>query len=286
MEDQIQIGSNAIRVRLNQLSGEIGFGVFRLVLSTEWTPIGRESLAPARVILSGHLSIGFEKRGTKLVGSFQSLHPTAFGSSTRSLMDARVELVVDLMPHQVDAIERERDGRAIDFELHVAGLLLRPGDDDRGDLDPMSFWNFLRYNVRAVDWLEVLQQWQYAESFLVQSPAFRAGIDVGPAVNRLNEAGQAVSAGDYRRAVALCRDALEAAYGTDDSDLYPELGYRVGKIKEADKTARFWLARRGLWAITNAASHNDETTSQIDWQRRDAVAAISILSALLQQDSG
>jgi hypothetical protein len=52
--------------------------------------------------------------------------------------------------------------------------------------------------------------------------------------------------GRYRDAVVSCRDALEAAYGSQDKTLFPALGYRVDKIREADKAARFWLVRQGL----------------------------------------
>jgi len=58
---------------------------------------------------------------------------------------------------------------------------------------------------------------------------------------------------------------------------------RDEKLREADKAARFWLVRQGLWARTNAAKHNDELTQNIEWERRDAGAAIAILGSLLEQ---
>jgi hypothetical protein len=90
--------------------------------------------------------------------------------------------------------------------------------------------------------------------------------------------------GRYREAVATCRDALETAYGGNDNELHSELGYKVPGLREADKEARFWLARRGLWAVVHAAKHRDDATRDIEWERRDAQASILMLSALLEHD--
>ncbi len=74
------------------------------------------------------------------------------------------------------------------------------------------------------------------------------------------------------------------AYGSDDKDLHPELGYNVTGLRDADKQARFWLVRRGVWAVAHAAKHRDEATHAIEWERRDAQALILMLSAPLEQD--
>ena len=89
--------------------------------------------------------------------------------------------------------------------------------------------------------------------------------------------------GDYSGAVGLCRDALEQGYGRDDGQAHPELG-TLTNLAAADKAARFWLIRRGLWAVAHAAKHSDEVAEAIEWRRSDAVAAIHILASLLRQD--
>ena len=42
------------------------------------------------------------------------------------------------------------------------------------------------------------------------------------------------------------------------------------------------FARQALSAVTHAAKHKDAVTQQIQWERRDAVAVITMLSALLE----
>jgi hypothetical protein len=134
--------------------------------------------------------------------------------------------------------------------------------------------------------VEVLEHLRYAQGFLIQVPKFEgrtnakaleAGRDLEIAIQHMNE-------GRYREAVAACRDALEVAFGASDKDAHPELAYRVENLRAADKGARFWLARQGLWAVTHAAKHKDEVTQEIEWERRDAMAVITTLSALLEQN--
>jgi hypothetical protein len=107
--------------------------------------------------------------------------------------------------------------------------------------------------------------------------AVQAAEDLRRAVSEMAE-------GRHRAAVAACRDALVSAYGPGDKDLYPRMEYSVSGMKEASKEERFWLLRRGAWAVANAAKHSDEETRDIDWQRRDAQALIQSVAALLQQD--
>jgi len=95
----------------------------------------------------------------------------------------------------------------------------------------------------------------------------------------LNAAIAAIVAGRHR-------DALEAAYGSTDASLHPELGYSAKNSRKANKDVRFWLVRQALWVLAHAAKHNDDATQPIEWERRDAVAALAVLTALLQQQPG
>jgi hypothetical protein len=134
--------------------------------------------------------------------------------------------------------------------------------------------------------MEVLESWEYAKGFRLEVPML-TGQDSVSAVRAIKDVEKAIAEmaeGRYRDAIATCRDALEIAYGSDDKNLYPNLGYTVTGLSEADKKERFWLARRGAWAIAHAAKHRDDTTDAIEWDRRDARALILLLSALLEQD--
>lgn len=286
-DDFINIGSGGIRAALARLRGEQGLAVSRLVLEMEWTPVRTEALAGAAIVLNGHLGVGYNLGGSRLIGPIQTLLPIVIPNPARheGMSQARVDIAVDLARAQLDVLERERDGRALALHLHLHGHVLRSNPEEFGPNDPASFWSDARYDVKRADWVEVLEHWHYAQGFLVQVPGYDETDAAGmrKAQRELDSASQAILDGRYREAVAACRDALEAAYGSNDGALHPELGYSVKNARQASKDARFWLVRQALWQLTHAAKHNDDVTQPIEWTRRDAVAALTVLAALLQQ---
>jgi len=236
MDAFLTIGSGGIRSVLTQLIGEQGIGVFRLRLRFEWTPARLEGVEGAGIIFDGHLGVGFSGGPARTVGVVQSLYPIVFPS--RQQGSAQVaELAMDMSLVQLHAIERERDGGPVTLQLHLQGRLLRTqASQPPSDLvDNTTFWGDLRYDLKPAQWFEILEQWGYAKSFLVQVPTY--GSQDAPrsraAVRELEKGVTALVDGRYRDAVAACRDGLEAAYGAQDKMLFPDIGYRVEKLREA-----------------------------------------------------
>jgi hypothetical protein len=195
---------------------------------------------------------------------------------------------LNIPPDQLDAIERRRDGGELALSLNVQGVLFRSDDHSPTPEEPMrhGFTDDLYFQVKPAEWVDVLQQLQYAEGFLVQVPKF-AGTETPKALLAAAELKRAVkelTEGQYEHAVALCRNALEAAYGDGDKHAPADLQFAAPGIRNAGKDERFWLIRRGLWSITDAAKHYDPAAQGIQWTRRDAVAAITILASLLEQN--
>ena len=93
-----------------------------------------------------------------------------------SMVDSRVKapmhVSVNIPPDQLDAIERARDGDDLALSFKVQGVLFRPDDHEPTPEEPMrhGFTDDLFFRVKAAEWVEVLQQLQYAEGFLVQVP--------------------------------------------------------------------------------------------------------------------
>ena len=186
-----------------------------------------------------------------------------------------------------EVIERERSGGPIMLHLQLQGMIFRPDSHQPAAASTpttQGFWGELAYQVKATEWVEVLEHLRYAQGFLLQVPKFesRTSPKAIEATTDVEKAIEHMAEGRYKDAVAACRDALEVAYGDADKNLHPELGYKVDNLRDADKETRFWLARQALWAVTHAAKHKDVVTQQIQWERRDAVAAITMLSALLE----
>jgi hypothetical protein len=269
---------------LIELKGRSGVGIHRLDMALNWSPTSWDLLHDARVMFGGDLEIGFGGGMRHPLGQLQAVYPVAFPSPTQGTFPARVDLGTNIVPAQLEALERSRDGGPVTLLLKLRGMVFKV-PSDAGNPPPEAFWGELQYEIKAAEWMEVLEGWTYAQAFLLQVPKFASeGTPAAAKASKgLEKAISDMAEGRYREAVAACRDVMEAAFGANDKNRHPKLEYRVTGMADATKEERFWLARRGAWAIANAAKHQDETTQDIEWHRRDAQAMILILSALLEQ---
>lgn len=279
--DTLRIGQRNIRCELINATGQPGIGTYRLSLLSEWSPTRFDELEGAKLIVGGDMQVSFGNDAPYPLAQLQAVYSMAFPTREHGT-STRVDLAANLSAAQVEALEARREGGPIKLHLNLQGGAFREASDDRPSLSE-GFWGSLVYRFRPSDWLEILGHWQYAHGFLIQVPAV-----AGPASTRLKGAIEDIekailhmSEGRFREAVAACRDALEVAYG-DDRNQHPELDDKASR--EAGKDERFWLARRGLWAVSHAAKHRDDATADIEWERRDARALIMMVSALLERE--
>ena len=287
VDAHLAVSSGGIKSVLKQLTGATGFGTYRINVTLEWTPIRPAIFDEAKVALGGDLEVSFANRARQPVAQLQPFYAIAFPSSQMGPVQARLDLGANVSPAQLESIERERGGGPIMLHLMLQGLIFRPSSLEESELIPRveGFWGELAYNLKPAQWVEVLENFGYAQGFLLQVPKYgsRSSPKAAEATVDLEKAIGHMAEGRYRDAVAACRDALEVAYGDGDRNRYPELGYKVENLRNADKDARFWLARQALWALTHAAKHKDEVTQTITWERSDAVAIITMISSLLEQ---
>jgi hypothetical protein len=275
-------GRGGVTAALAQISGRKGIGVDRLEMVLNLTPTNWELLADARLVVGGELEVGFANNAQSPLAQLQALNPVTFASGGDRTYPARLDLGANLLPSQIEALERTRAGGEIVLELRLRGFVLA----DSVRPTPEGFEDRLEYRLKASEWMELLEGWRYAEGFLLQVPTFasRESVRANNAGKELEEAIRDMAEGRYKEAVSRCRDVLETAYGRGDKNRYPGLGYAAPGLPEAGKEERFWLARRGLWAVAHAAKHSDDTTAKIEWGRRDAQALIVMLGALLELD--
>lgn len=278
-------GGGNIASSLLELKGTSGIGVYRLDIALNWSPTDWNLLHDARVMFGGDVEVGFGDGLRHPLGQLHAVYPIAFASPSQGTFPARVDVGTNLPPAQLEVLERMRDGGPVKLLLKLRGMVFRRASNT-GSPPPETFWGGLEYEIKAAEWMEVLEGWEYAQAFLLQVPKFTSQQTPAAARARkgLEKAISEMAEGRYREAIAACRDVLETAYGANDKDRHPGLEYRVAGMSEATKEERFWLARRGVWAVSHAAKHHDETTRDLEWQRRDAQAVILMLSALLEQD--
>lgn len=272
-----------VSMTLLQLHGNRGAGVDRLDLALELLPLNWNLLHDARLMMWADLEVAPEGTGRLAVGTIGP-GVAAFAERGKTY-PARIDLRAALGQQQVEAIELARDGGPISLCLRAHGMVFPGVGEGQEVSSPETFWHDTEFRLKAMEWVEVLEAWDYAQGFLIQVPTLSDpnSIAAVQASKALSRAVSEMVEGRYRAAVAACRDALESAYGSD-GDRYPDLGYSVPGIRKAGKEERFWTLRRGVWAVANAAKHNDEEAGDITWGRSDAQALILSVSALLQRD--
>ncbi len=95
--------------------------------------------------------------------------------------------------------------------------------------------------------------------------------------------------GKWREAVGCCRDVLEslqAAIGDRDTKDGTLDNLLLEGARTMSKEERLRLVRRALLTYCHPARHADPNAASIEWDRADAVAAITVVSALLGQYGG
>jgi hypothetical protein len=280
----IRIDGAHLGATLVSLNGGCGLGTYRLGLVFDLLPMDWQRFHDARLFCAAEIGIGLPGTGS-IPLTPTSLGVAAFASASQGTFPARLDLSGQFDQTQLDELERRRDGADLDLRLRFQGVLLSAQLSDQPPTIPTAFWTDAEFRIKKAEWVELLEQWDYAQGFHLQVPRFRR--PSSPAAERATKELEAAIAkladGDHRAAVAGCRDALELAYGDSDPPP-PELGFKAPGLQSADKEARFWLLRYALRSLTNAAKHSDSTAAAIEWERRDAAALIRILASLLERD--
>ena len=280
----IRIDGAHLGATLVSLSGGRGLGTYRLGLVFDLLPADWQRFHDARLLCAAEIGIGLPGTGS-IPLTATSLGAAAFASVSQGTFPARLDLSGQFDQTQLDELERRRDGADLSLHLRFRGVLLPAHPSDQPPAIPTAFWTDAEFQIKKAEWVELLEQWDYAQGFLLQVPRFRR--PSSPAAERAGKELEAAIAkladGDHRAAVAGCRDALELAYGDSDPPP-PELEFKAPGLKSADKEARFWLLRHALRSLAHAAKHSDSTATAIEWERRDAVALIRVLASLLERD--
>jgi hypothetical protein len=191
---------------------------------------------------------------------------------------AIVSLEMELDRARLEAIEVRRAGGNLDLTLNLHAEVASPAGATRREFQQVT------HHINQGVWVAILEQVGYQRTLLVEMPVPNAQADrrFRRAIDALSDAQRAASWGDYREAVGLCRDVMEAfgeAVGDDDAQtVLPEL---FNGQRQMDKAQRQQLLRRALKVFTHPARHRDSSALAFEWSRADAAAALTISAALL-----
>jgi hypothetical protein len=189
--------------------------------------------------------------------------------------DRYLQMTFDLDRTRLEAIENVRNGSDLNLTLNLYPALANRGGYIR------QANQALVYQVEQSRWVKILDELGYQRTLLIEVgvPHGQQPPSMAKALEHLAAAQGLIARGDYREAVGRCRDVLDAIkVELADDDQVDFKG-----ASDMHKADRLRLIRRGLYSFTSAARHIDEVTRQFEWNRVDAVSAVSLVAAIVNE---
>jgi hypothetical protein len=258
---------------VESLTGMPGLGFFRLLVNLNLRV--EASADPTRLTqLSGDLTVG-NRLATRLYASPPSLPLPQYPHAVTTTLT----LQADLARQQLEAIEEARGGGELSLILTIHPVLTEPTGETRTSM-LQEHWQ-----VNQGVWVGVLEQMQYRRTMLLEVPVPdpQRQPELAHAVDVLGRAQKAMTRGDYRDAVGLCREVLEemsTALGDSEPSPLPEL---FSGQRQMSKAERLRVLRHALKVFTHPAHHRDAVSVAMEWNRIDAASTITMVAALLDE---
>jgi len=261
---------------VERVTGEKGLGFHRLLLDVRLHGPG----ATAETTLRG-IGLRLSASGTGgagYLGRFEPLDRPFWYPVPLNGLDLAIqfEAVIDL--RRIDAIEAVRNGGDLDLRLTLRGIVSR--SDERHLVHEEQ-----PYHVNQGIWVRTLEQMGYGRTLLLEVPIPEAesAPSLSESVMHLEKAQQAMHRGDWREAIACCRDVLEALAARPGfaEPASSEEQQTPSDRKKLPKDARFHAVWRALKQVTDLAKHADETALTTEWERRDARAVFAAVAGLV-----
>jgi|SRR5579884_1813760 len=263
------------------LKGRPGFGFFRLDigLKINTTTITQDD-KQAELI---DLFIDLDCQGVPVARAQSAPGQSVFCGAASAELSYR--LYVDFQPIQLAALEHVRNGGALKLEGTPCAVLKRFVNKE---LVTTLGHQFL-LSINQSDWIDVLRDMGYKDILLVEIPlsVAQGTVVMTQEVNDLRLAQQEMLAGRWRGAVAHCRDALELLIernrnGTIES--IQEIAAVAFNLKPDARSKEQRLAVMGtdMYRLAHLSKHRKGSAQFTEWDRDDALAAISITAMLLR----
>jgi hypothetical protein len=271
-----QISSNSGRQwatgNFKQVQGRRGLGFYRLTFIVDLNIDSSDATMGDRLIgLVADIVVGGQPAGRAVPLPNQlPILPSNYS------LERQLNLELDLNREQIEAIEDLRNGGDLTFNVALHTTLSDPAGQLR-QVTPSA-----AHTVNQSVWLGVLEQMRYSKTLLIEVPVPDAqqSPELAAASMGLVQARQAMSRGDYREAVGVCRDVMDKINSAlkDDDNLA-----EFSNLREKTKADRVRLLRRAVRVFTHPAHHGDDVAGRFEWNRVDAASTISIVAALLNE---
>jgi len=192
-----------------------------------------------------------------------------------------VTLKIILQPHQVELLDRERDGEGLAFVLRMS---LRGSDSKNGPLDWPEHVE-INLPVSQSEWIAQLNAAKAGHVLLfeVKLPIADGAAARQPALKHLTLALDLMRPRNWRQCVAQCRQFAEELGGDSLSGALKELATdRKAMTKESRESALL----AGLQHYAHLAAHSERQLGTMEFERRDAKLALSLAAVLAEHHFG
>lgn len=278
---QVYTASNWGNVEYELTGITVGRSFGRFVLTVNFRLKGPDSARtePTGRMLTG-LSGSLHSGNNEFVGLLHPSCPTVTiwgGRSTSFSMAAYLDAAT------FEALEAQRNGGNSRWNVRFWGVIHHLGEV--ADFTPAM----VSLNVPHSDWLNTLTTSGWARWMLIEVPVPNPPADpnFARAADFLAQAQTKIANGEYRGAVAHCREAIEAlceAKGDPGSVHFPvAAGDLFAHNDTKTKEERFQLIRAASKVITHPAHHGKKHL--VEYTRADARAVVTIVAALIAQAS-
>ncbi|MDB4930663.1 MAG: hypothetical protein JWM10_3147 [Myxococcaceae bacterium] len=232
--------------------------------------------------VAGELSLGNGDVVCRLEhqGSFVRIHANS---------PATFEMAGHVDHAHLEAIEARRSGGDIAWKARFWGLVFTPDRPDSFQTPPCAL------AVPQSEWVKALAAAQWSRLMLIEVPMPdpQDHPEMARALGFLAQARERLGRGEYRGAVAHCREALEALghakkdpgsqnFPVKEGDLF---AHNRGKTKEE----RFQLLRFAARVVTHPAHHAGKEPEagvpDVEYDRADAYAIVMHVAMLIAQAS-
>lgn len=265
-------------VTISDLTGGAGLGYFQLNLNLNLhVEAASDSNDPSSANTPFSLTalLAEIRLGPSLLGVATATQQSVPVIPHSFTSDPTVQLRLDLDRRRLEAIEAARDGKDMSLALMIYAQLTDSAGPPRWETQTAA------YVVSQSTWVQFLEQVSYRKTLLLEIPVppKQRSPELAAASAELERAQKAIERGDYRDAVGYCRDVMENILrALKDTDLID-----FTNTRSMDKADRLRLLRRAFRTFTHPAKHSDDVAVAIEWNRVDAVSAISISAALLNE---
>jgi hypothetical protein len=254
---RVSVGPGVATVNLTP-----GTGVHRLAVTVTVASAGLAKGLPIQ--LSGDLYANLHNGATRWLG------PLHLKQVTTREFDCTEQLSCGLSDNQLWAIETLRDGRDLQFQLHLSAVLLYPVDD----LHPIVEAQEVAF-VPAESWARQLENLGAAVAMEVLVPLPLDGSELRRAVGRIREAKGHITDGEYEEAVVKARAALEYVRQVVPTEAQNTVA------RQRTQAQRWRVLIDDLYNLASGASHDDEVTKDFAWSRNDAIMIVGTAAGLL-----